>query len=160
MSVQLFDNLSRILYNLSILQSFCLSVGLLICQAVSQLLYWMVCLFICLSAFLMHVCPSTGICFDFVMVYSCLLCFIDSTIQLWLISNNILLRHILKNLCCSSVHYCKDHHIHLFICSSHIWFSYIHSHQSFKTIFSWMRTTDSARLYSISWNEINCLAQK
>lgn len=93
MSVQLFDNLSRILCNLSTLQSFCLSVGLLICQAVSQLLYWMVCLFICLSAFLMHVCPSTGICFDFVMVYSCLLCFIDSTIQLWLISNNTVETH-------------------------------------------------------------------
>ena len=31
--------------------------------------------------------------------------------------------------CLSSVHYCEHHfHIHVFIRSSHIWFSYIHSH--------------------------------
>ena len=37
--------------------------------------------------------------------------------------------------CSSSVHYCKDRfHIHVFICSPHIWFSYIHSQVSIFSI--------------------------
>ena len=31
--------------------------------------------------------------------------------------------------CSSSIHYCEDCcHIYVFVCSSYIWFSYIHSH--------------------------------